>query len=114
MRGLDAFSVTVRTLEVKLNRTSVTDGGRLDWSAVSQTAVSLTGADQLSIGGTFTLEIAGAVLVGAVFEVAVQAVSDIDDPDEALSLFGRGVAFIETWAIADLLADPRLHAGAAP
>ena len=38
-------------------------------------------------------------------------VYDIDDPDEALSLFGRGVAFIETWAIADLLADPRLHAG---
>ena len=39
------------------------------------------------------------------------AVYDVDDPEEALAIVARGVRFVETRAVGELLADPRLCPG---
>jgi hypothetical protein len=75
--GLNDIELSVDLVYVKFNSTSVEGGRPLDWSAVSQTQVSLTSNDKFIVGGTLTLNAFGFVQATAGFEFVSKTI-DVD------------------------------------
>ena len=96
LRGLDAVRMVGTNLTFKLNRTSVSTGGVLDWkqgkalvtdsgNPLSAAAVSLGTADPtFEIGGSVGLSIADVVLGNATVKVGRTQVTDVTVGSETL------------------------------
>ncbi|MEY4326059.1 MAG: hypothetical protein RIS24_2230, partial [Verrucomicrobiota bacterium] len=86
MQGVDAVKLISTDLVFQLNKTSVSQGGVLDWtqSAVASAGVVLRATDPtFRIGGSVGLSIADVVFGSANITVSLTSVSGVDDPSIA-------------------------------